>query len=168
MSEEYRGNGRYQYMTEEALEALIAGVEDHGMLNPPVYLKELIMEEVEKSIKPAGKNGIDRKTARRQLMVYSMKIIGAAAAAIFCLTMVPMDIGGRMAEAEERRMEKVIEEDVARYREESERILNEPVVREEGFEGLWQNMFGKEETGAAASIWKGMTGWFEMEERDYE
>ncbi len=35
----------YSYLNDEELEALIAGVEKNGMIAPPVYLKELIMEE---------------------------------------------------------------------------------------------------------------------------
>ena len=34
----------YSYLNDEELEALIAGVEKNGMIAPPVYLKELIME----------------------------------------------------------------------------------------------------------------------------
>ena len=34
----------YGYLNDEELEALIAGVEKNGMIAPPVYLKELIME----------------------------------------------------------------------------------------------------------------------------
>ncbi len=41
MREEGRGNGTYRYLTDDELEALIAEVEDHGMLAPPAYLKDL-------------------------------------------------------------------------------------------------------------------------------
>ena len=36
---------RYKYFDDEELEALIEEVERSGMIAPPVYLKELIMEE---------------------------------------------------------------------------------------------------------------------------
>ena len=177
MREEERGDKMYQYLTEQELEALIAEVEDHEMLAPPVYLKELIMEEAVKSAKPVDtakfitKNRIDRKTADIQFMVYSLKIIGAAAAAIFCLTMVPMDMGGRPEEMGNRRMEEAIEEDVAHYREESQRILSEPMMQNEGergFRSFFGNMFGngtgkESEEGrdeTLSSIWNNVTGWF--------
>lgn len=185
MREEDRVSGRYRYLTDEELEALIAEVEDHEMLAPPVYLKELIMEEAVKSESaaepanpvqsvssagPVKRTGIDRKTANIQLMVYSLKIIGAAAAAIFCLTMVPMEMGGSMEDMGNRRMEEAIEEDVAHYREESRRILAEPMEKNEGERGFGSflgNMFGTgkdngTEGGATiSSIWKDVTGWFE-------
>lgn len=162
---------KYRYMTEEGLEALIGEVEEQGMLAPPVYLKEQIMEEVKKSVKPVKKTVMDRKRAKIQLMVYSIKIVGAAAAAIFCLTMIPMDIGGGMEEMGNRRMEEAVEEDVEHYRKESERILNEPVVRDRGpgkDEGFLEQALGKGSIGTVSSIWRGMTGWFGMEERNYD
>jgi hypothetical protein len=36
---------RYKYFDDEELEALMEEVERSGMIAPPVYLKELIMEE---------------------------------------------------------------------------------------------------------------------------
>ena len=186
MRDEERVSGRYRYLTDGELEALIAEVEDHEMLAPPVYLKELVMEEAVKSesaaepvnpvrsVEPAGpvkRSGIDRKTAKIQLMVYSLKIIGAAAAAIFCLTMVPMEMSGSMEDMGNRRMEEAIEQDVAHYREESRRILAEPVEKDEGERGFGSflgNMFGiGKENGIGteggetiSSIWKDVTGWF--------
>ncbi len=171
MREEEHGNKMYQYLTEQELEALIAEVEDHEMLAPPVYLKELIMEEAVKSAKPVNTaksitgNRIDRKTANIQFMVYSLKIIGAAAAAIFCLTMVPMDMGGGMEKIENQRMEEAIEKDVAHYREESERILSEPVMLNEGergFRSILGNVSGSGigSDGTLSSIWNRVTGWF--------
>ena len=169
MREEGRGNGTYRYLTDDELEALIAEVEDHGMLAPPAYLKDLIMEEAAKPVKsaaPAGnirKKKIDQKAAKIQLAVYSLKIVGAAAAAIYCLTMVPMDVGRNTGDAGNRKMEKEIEEDVARYREESERILKEPVVQEDSIGSFFGNVFGMLGNGReedASSLWTGITEWF--------
>lgn len=171
MRKEERGSGTYQYLTEQELEALIAEVEDYEMLAPPVYLKELIMEEAVKSAEPVNsvtKKGIDRRTANIQFMIYSLKIIGAAAAAIFCLTMVPMDMGGNAEKMENQRMEEAIEKDVAHYREESERILSEPMLSEgehdlrsilgNVLESGIGNKDGRDET--LSSIWNNVTGWF--------
>ncbi len=166
MREEGRGNGLYRYLTDDELEALVAEVADHGMLAPPTYLKDLIMEEAAKPAMPAGngrKKKIDRKTAKIQLAVYSLKIAGAAAAALFCLTMVPVDMGGNTGDAGNRRMEKEIEEDMVRYREESERILTEPVVQEDGIGSFFGNVlgiFGNGREEDASSLWNGITEWF--------
>ena len=92
-----------------------------------------------------------------------MKIAGAAAAALFCLTMVPVDMGGNTGDAGNRRMEKEIEEDMARYREESERILTEPVVQEDGIGSFFGNVlgiFGNGREEDASSLWNGITEWF--------
>lgn len=168
MSEGNRMSGEYRYLTDEELEALIAGVEDHGMLAPPAYLKELIMEEAAGDVNIVRKNRIDRKRARKLLMVYRAKVIGAAAAAIFCLMMVPMEMDGGRLEDGTRHREKVIEEDMVRYQEESERMQSELELREGGFGSFMESMIGKEKAGMAASVWNGMTGLFGREERDYE
>lgn len=167
MSEGNRMDGEYRYMTDKELEALIAGVEDHGMLAPPVYLKELIMKEA-KGLAAVRKKGIDKKTARRVLMVYRAKVIGAAAAAIFCLVMVPMEIDGGKPDGSSQWRQKVIEEDMKYYQEESERLRNEMEIRKGGFGGFMENLLGEETAGKAVSIWNGMTGLFGWEERDYE
>ncbi len=156
---EESGDGDFRYMTEDELEALIAEVETHGMLAPPAYLKDLIMEEAGKCVKPAGKKGISRKRARIQFMIYSAKIIGAAAVAIFCLTMVPMD-PDRGMETENQRLEKMMEEDMAYYQKESERIRNDLAGTDRGFRSLLENMLGEETVGTAASVWNDIVGWF--------
>lgn len=153
------GGSDFRYMTEDELEALIAEVEAHGMLTPPAYLKGLIMEEAGKSVKPIGKKGISRKKAQMQFMIYSAKIIGAAAVAIFCLTMVPMD-SDRGMETENRRREKIMEEDMAYYQKESERIRNDLAGTDGGFRSLLENVLGEETVGTAASVWNDIIGWF--------
>ncbi len=153
------GDDDFRYMTEDELEALIAEVETHGMLAPPAYLKDLIMEEAGKCVKLAGKKGISRKRARIQFMIYSAKIIGAAAVAIFCLTMVPMD-PDRGMETENQRLEKMMEEDMAYYQKESERIRNDLAGTDRGFRSLLENMLGEETVGTAASVWNDIVGWF--------
>lgn len=168
MSEEYRMGRERRYMTDEELEALIAEVEDHEMLAPPAYLKELIMEEAENFIKSTRKKRIDKKTAKIQFIIYSAKIIGAAAVALFCLTMVPLDLGGKMPEAGNQWRERIIEEDMECYQKESERMRNELEEGANGFDGFWKKVLGEEKMGTAAAIWNGMSGWFGMEERDYE
>ena len=210
MKDGYGMGGDFRYMTEEELEALIAEVEDHGMLAPPVYLKELIMEEAarvtgkgeaadsgksivkgiregavmdisesaagsrkESAPKEAGiswgsRKGVDRKTAKRILMVYRAKVIGAAAAAIFCLMVVPLEMDGGRAKDSDRWREKVIEEDMERYQEESDRVRKEPEMEKGGMGSFMETIFGKRRAGEMASLWEGMTGWFRMEERNYE
>ncbi len=54
---------RYKYFDDEELEALIEEVERSGMIAPPVYLKELIMEEAVHVGQPVGKpSGIAGRT----------------------------------------------------------------------------------------------------------
>ena len=58
-------------MNEKELEALIAEVEENGMIAPPVYLKDRIMEEVHKSESAVRR----RRAAKIEFLVYSAKII---------------------------------------------------------------------------------------------
>lgn len=157
-------------MNEKELEALIAEVEENGMIAPPVYLKDRIMEEVHKSESAVRR----RRAAKIEFLVYSAKIIGAAAAAIFCLTTVPMDINGEMVllTNENNRLEEKIERDVEQYRLENERIWSEPVYEETDFGDLWKQQsedgVADEFSGKISSFWNGITVWLGMEERNYE
>lgn len=54
-----------EYMDDRELEALIAEVENSGMIAPPVYLKELIMKEVNRRPEEGGKI---RKASKEELV----------------------------------------------------------------------------------------------------
>ncbi|MDD3368763.1 MAG: hypothetical protein PHP50_07750 [Lachnospiraceae bacterium] len=69
-------------MTEQELEKLIAEVEKDEMLQAPSYLKREILTKI------SGK-----KRARKELVLYSLKIGFATAAALMVLTVLPMKNG---------------------------------------------------------------------------
>lgn len=147
MKEEYE----YGYPDDRELEELIADVERSGMIVPPPYMKELILGELRKEAEVSNKE----RRAKIQFLVYSTKIVAAAAAAVFCLTIVPADMGGGMTVAANQRMEKRIEKDVERYRQEKEQLLNGKAEQPD----ILQNA---EEAGNG--ILKHIENWFEMEE----
>lgn len=122
-------NDEYRYLNDEEMEALIAEVEKEAMIAPPVYLRDQIMDGIRAD---AGKNDNDmlerRKKARVQFLVYSAKIIAAAAAAL-CLTVIPMDTGRTMVFSSEKVLEERISKDVEKYKEEQQRI-EEAIVKE--------------------------------------
>ncbi len=185
----------YGYLNDEELEALIADVEKSGMIAPPVYLKELIMERAaqeqdtfeeglpkelipktaentqkaecvlstESSIRAIEVRKEEARRAKRRFRIYSFKIAAAAAVAVFCLTVVPIDIAGERA-PEGNPMEKRIEEDIERYQREKERALADV---ESGSAGLKSFLDGKLGFGfpeGTDRIWNGLTNWFGMEE----
>lgn len=140
----------YGYPNDEELEAMIAEVEQKAMIAPPVYLKDQIMDEIRKAAEPAAivtyphETGIIKKTenkkrviisqkererrekkARVQFMLYSAKIIAAAAAAVMCLAVVPMDAGRAMVISPDDSLETRISKDVEKYKEEQQRIEKE-------------------------------------------
>ena len=133
----------YGYLNDEELEALIMEVENNGMIAPPVYLKEQILNEIakdglkEKSGKGSAKMSMEK--ARVQLWIYSAKIMAAAAAAVFGLTIIPVDTGQAMELPENNRIERKIEKDMERYKQESEEILNESVYEEHGLADFIKN-----------------------------
>ncbi len=130
----------YNDLDDKALEALIADVEKNGMIAPPVYLKELIMEEAareEKAVKEAEawreliaenrggimqNKGYAARRAKVQFWAYSFKIAAAAAVAMFCLTAIPVDVAGGAAE-KNNYMEEQIEKDIERYQQKKEKAL---------------------------------------------
>ena len=161
-----------EYMDDRELEALIAEVENSGMIAPPVYLKELIMKEVNRrpeeggKIRKASKEELVR-AAKRRFFADSLKIVAAAAAAMFCLTEMPVAFsGGGMLESS--RIEARIEKDTERYYEEKQKALA-------GKEGigvrlgeLLEERFGWELPAGTDGIFGGFSNWFGMEEKDYE
>lgn len=163
------GNG---YMDDRELEALIAEVENSGMIAPPVYLKELIMKEASRRPDDAGKTRKASKeelvrAAKRRFFADSFKIVAAAAAAMFCLMEMPVDFsGGGMMEGS--RIEKRIEEDTERYRKEQERAI----AGEEGVGArlgeFLEERLGWEFPAGTDRRSGGFLNWFGMEEKDYE
>ncbi|WMC93096.1 hypothetical protein [Kineothrix sp. MB12-C1] len=135
MKEEYR------YLNDEELEAFLKEVEKDSIIKAPVYLKSQIMGEVFKlaeqeeqsSLKSvsivSGINSFDaverKKVVQKQFMAYSVKILAAAAMAIFCLTAVPLDFTGIPELKNESRIERRINEDMERYEEENRKLLND-------------------------------------------
>lgn len=178
-------DGKYDYFDDEELEALIEEVERSGMIAPPVYLKELIMEgasHVEDSLEGSGEEthekgphvGIAlerrqevscgrtgrresiRETAKRQFLMYSFKIVAAAAVAVISLTVVPMEFAGERM-AEDNHIERQIEKDAERYQEAKRDALKQ---EEDGESGLWSLMGGR----LGDRIWNGLNDWLGMEE----
>lgn len=96
----------YRYYDDVELEKLIAQVESKEMLSAPVYLKdeilnqisvntELVSELVSEQAKPVEDSPGKWKNivAHRQFIIYSLKIVAAAAAALFILVTVPVGTG---------------------------------------------------------------------------
>lgn len=160
------------YLDDKELEALIAEVENGGMIAPPVYFKELIMKEVNRRPDDADKTRKASKeelvrAAKRRFFADSFKIVAAAAAAVFCLTEMPVDFsGGGMVES--NRIEKRIEEDTERYHEEKQRALA-------GKEGVGARLgefleerLGWELPAGTDQIFGDFSNWLGMEEKDDE
>ena len=69
-----------EYLSDEALEALIRETEEGTMIKAPEYLEENILHKIEYK---------EKVSAKRKLLTYSMKVMVAAAAAIAFLVVVP-------------------------------------------------------------------------------
>lgn len=103
-------------------------------------------------------------------MTYSLKIAGAAAAAIFCLTQVPMNVGEEIPVriSENSHLEKKIERDVEQYRLENQRICAEALSKgqqsDDGFRWEADDADkGRIFPYKADILWKEITGWLGME-----
>lgn len=75
-----------EYLSDEALEALIRETEEGPMMKAPEYLEESILHKMEQQKVIVYK---EKVSAKRKLLIYSMKVMAAAAAAIAFLIVVP-------------------------------------------------------------------------------
>lgn len=121
---------QYQYMSDEELNKLIQDVEFTGMLSPPSYLKDQIMEKVisEKKEEKTLITTVDynkKRNKQKQLFLYSMKVAAAAIAALYFLMTVPMDMAQNATPRYEDRMEERIREDMKEYEAENQKLLEE-------------------------------------------
>lgn len=73
------------YLSDEELLDFIDEIENNAMLKAPMYLKGQILQEIEVEKK---------KNIRQQLLVYKIKIMGAMAAAIILLFLLPVSVQG--------------------------------------------------------------------------
>lgn len=148
-------------MNEKELEALIAEVEEKGMIASPVYLKDLIMEQVHRNETARHR----RKAAKIEFLTYSLKIAGAAAAAIFCLTQVPMNAGEEIPVriSENSHLEKKIERAVEQYRLENQRVCEEALSKGQQSDDADK---GRIFPYKADILWKEIIGWLGMEKRE--
>lgn len=135
----------YNYLTEEELEAMIADVEAKSMLASPVYLKEQIMEEIRKetAVPLPHKEKPIRKKPNVRLLLYSAKIMAGAAAAVLCITVVPLDSGREMISLPDRNMEMLMEEDAERYEEEKQRLMAEIEADYNKEQEAWNRRYGE-------------------------
>lgn len=76
-----------EYLSDEALEALIRETEEGPMIKAPEYLEENILHKIEQQQKIIVYK--EKVSAKRKLLIYSMKVMAAAAAAIAFLIVVP-------------------------------------------------------------------------------
>lgn len=113
MKEEYR------YLSEEELDSLIADVEKDGMVKAPVYLKQEILKKAVSDGKGKALSSEKKTAARIQLFVYSAKIIAAAAAAVYCLILMPTSLNRSTVSPEHSIREQRIERDMAEYEKEN-------------------------------------------------
>lgn len=98
-----------EYLSDEALEQLIAEVEAQPLIHPPKGLKNEILQTIRQKRK-------HRKDA--QLFLYSIKVVAASAAALVILLTVPQNIYSQ-EEAMQRNIAKQVRI------EESTRKVNE-------------------------------------------
>lgn len=87
------------YISDEELLKLIREVEEGAMLKAPVYLKGRILQEIQKeeALRCGGDSARHpiqeyKKDIRKQLLVYKIKVIGAMAAAIIILFLLPVPV----------------------------------------------------------------------------
>ena len=76
-----------EYLSDEELEALIRETEEGPMIKAPEYLEENILHKIEQQQKVTVYK--EKVSAKRKLLIYSMKVMAAAAAAIAFLIVVP-------------------------------------------------------------------------------
>ena len=74
-----------EYLSDEALEALIRETEEGPMIKAPEYLEENILHKIQQKVIVYK----EKVSAKRKLLTYSMKVMVAAAAAIAFLIVVP-------------------------------------------------------------------------------
>ena len=79
-------NNRSPYLSQEALERLIAETEAGSMLYPPKGFKDDIMDRIREK---------KQRIKNRQLFSYSMKVIVATAAALGIVLIAPVDLRSR-------------------------------------------------------------------------
>ena len=87
-----------EYLSDEALEALIRETEEGPMIKAPEYLEENILHKIEQQQKVIVYK--EKVSAKRKLLTYSMKVMVAAAAAIAFLIRPNMET--YVAEAKEQ------------------------------------------------------------------
>lgn len=76
-----------EYLSDAELEVLILDVEEHGMMTAPEYLEHKIVDKIRHQ-----NQIVEYKTkisAKRKLLLYSLKVATASAAAIAFLVVVP-------------------------------------------------------------------------------
>ena len=66
-----------EYLSDEALEALIRETEEGPMIKAPEYLEENILHKIEQQQKVIVYK--EKVSAKRKLLTYSMKVMAAAA-----------------------------------------------------------------------------------------
>lgn len=113
----------YGYLSEEELNDLIAEVESGGLVASPVYLKDHIMDAVRGSQVISLDAEKRKRAAKLQFIAYSLKICTAAAVAVFCLTVVPMDFSTGSALADRNKVERRIDENMERHEERNKKLL---------------------------------------------
>ncbi|MDE7367577.1 MAG: hypothetical protein K2N24_09500 [Lachnospiraceae bacterium] len=89
------------YISDEELLDLINEIEEGAMLKAPVYLKEQILQQIQKEEDLRHRENSARqpitehkKNIRKQLLVYKIEVIGTMAAAIIILFLLPVSIPG--------------------------------------------------------------------------
>lgn len=124
-------------MSEEELNALIEQVESQEMLHAPKHLKANVMARIRR----------DRQNAaRKQLLLYRMKVVAAMAAALTLLILMPEDSAERSGQASAIRQANAEMEQMAmaRQRDVQDRWEKYHRARENSsIKGLLRNIGGK-------------------------
>lgn len=93
-----------EYLSDEALEALIRETEEGPMIKAPEYLEENILHKIEQQQKVTVYK--EKVSAKRKLLIYSMKVMAAAIAFLIVVPTVEQqsrpDMETYVAEAKER------------------------------------------------------------------
>ena len=99
-----RKEGTQEYLSDEALEALIRETEEGPMIKAPEYLEENILHKIEQQQKVIVYK--EKVSAKRRLLTYSMKVMAAAAAFLVVVPTVEQqsrpDMETYVAEAKEQ------------------------------------------------------------------
>lgn len=85
---------KLEYLSDEELEAMIQEVEQYGMMEAPVQMKEKLLQVLQQE-ETIQRPQMSEWHKKRSMLIYSMKVSLTAAAAILCVIFMPLQMQQR-------------------------------------------------------------------------